>query len=137
MKKIILGYDDSEVAQRALERTEQLANAFGSEVIVTSVAPILTGAVRSGGPIDPTDPPAHHIEELKQAKTYLDGQGVKADYVAAIGHAAETIAQLAKDRDADLIVVGTHEQNAIRRLLGQSVSDSVSHRVHCDVLIVH
>jgi nucleotide-binding universal stress UspA family protein len=33
--------------------------------------------------------------------------------------------------------VGTHERNAIARLLGQSVSDSVAHKVHCDVLIVH
>ena len=137
MKKIILGYDDSEAAERALERTEQLARAFGSEVIVTSVAPVVTGAVRSGGPIDPTDPPARHVEELKHAKAYLDGQNVNADYVPAIGDPAETIAQIARERDADLIVVGAHHPGAIRRLLGPSVSDSVAHKVHCDVLIVH
>jgi nucleotide-binding universal stress UspA family protein len=135
VKKIILGYDDSDAAQRALERTEQLAKAFGSEVIVTSVAPVVTSI--QAGPIDPTDPPAHHVEELKHAKTYLDGRGLQADYVPAVGHPAETIAQLAKERDADLIVVGTDEPSAIRRLLGQSISDSVAHRVHCDVLIVH
>jgi nucleotide-binding universal stress UspA family protein len=137
VKKIIVGYDDSDAAKRALERTEQLAKAFGSGVIVTSVAPVVTGAVRSGGPIDPTDPPEHHVEELKHAKTYLDGQGVQADYIPALGHPAETIAQLARERDADLIVVGAHESSAIRRLLGPSVSDSVAHKVRCDVLIVH
>jgi nucleotide-binding universal stress UspA family protein len=135
VKKIILGYDDSDAAQRALERTEQLAKAFDSEVIVTSVAPVVSSI--QAGPIDPTDPPAQHVEELKHAKTYLDGRGLQADYVPAVGHPAETIAQLAKERDADLIVVGTDEPSAIRRLLGQSISDSVAHKVHCDVLIVH
>ena len=55
----------------------------------------------------------------------------------ALGHPADTIAELAKERDADLIVVGTHEPNAIARLFGQSVSETVAHKVHCDVLIVH
>jgi nucleotide-binding universal stress UspA family protein len=137
MKKIVLGYDESEAAKRALERTAQLAKAFGSELIVTSVAPVVTSTARSGGPIDPTDTPADHVEELKHAKSYLEGEGLQADYVAAIGHPAETIAELARDRQADLIVLGTHEPSAIARLFGQSVTDSVAHRVHCDVLVVH
>jgi nucleotide-binding universal stress UspA family protein len=137
MKKIVLGYDESEAAKHALERVTQIAKAFGSEVIVTSVAPAMTSIGRSVGPIDPTDPPSAHIEELKHAQTYLEGEGLAADYVPALGRPADTIAQLAGERGADLIVVGTHERNAIARLLGQSVSDSVAHKVHCDVLIVH
>lgn len=136
MKRIVLGYDESDAAKRALERAAQLAKAFDSELIVTSVAPVVTSAVRSGGPIDPTDPPSEHVEELKHAQSYLEGQGIRADYLPGIGHPAETIAQLASDRDADLIVVG-HHHHGIGRLLGQSVSDSVAHRVHCDVLLVN
>ena len=48
MKKIVLGYDDSEASQRALERAAQLVKAFDSELVVTSVAPIMTGIGRSG-----------------------------------------------------------------------------------------
>jgi nucleotide-binding universal stress UspA family protein len=136
MKKIVLGYDESEAAKRALERAAQIAKAFDSELIVTSVAPVMTNIGRSAGPVDPTDPPSAHIEELKHAKTYLDGEGLQADYVPALGHPADTIVALAEERDADLIVLGTH-QTAIGRLLGQSVSESVAHKVHCDVLIVH
>jgi nucleotide-binding universal stress UspA family protein len=137
MKRIVLGYDESEPAKRALERAAELAKAFDSQLIVTSIAPITTNIGRSAGPIDSTDPPSAHIEELKHARTYLEGQGLQAEYAPGIGHPAETIAQLAKDREADLVVLGTREPSVIARLFGQSVSESVAHMVHCDVLIVH
>jgi len=136
MKTIVLGYDDSEASQRALERAATLAKAFGSELVVTSVAPIMTSIGRSAGPVDPTDPPAKHADELAHAKEFLLGQGVGADIQPAVGNPADTIVELAQERGADLIVVGTHGPNVLERLLGQSVSESVSHKAHCDVLIV-
>jgi nucleotide-binding universal stress UspA family protein len=136
MKKIILGYDDSAAAERALERAAELTKAFGAELIVTSIAPIMTNIGRSAGPGDPTDPPSAHFAELKQAQSYLEQQDVTAEYLGGLGHPADTIADLAKERGADLIVVG-HHHSGISRLLGQSVSDSVAHKVHCDVLLVH
>ena len=79
-----------------------------------SVAPVTTHIGRSAGPIDSTDPPEAHIQELKHAQTYLEGQGVKADYAPAIGHPAETIAQVAKDRGVDLVILGTKEHIEFR-----------------------
>jgi nucleotide-binding universal stress UspA family protein len=137
MKTILIGYDEGEASKRALERGAQFAKAFDSQLIVTSVAPITTNIGRSAGPIDPTDPPEAHIQELKHAQTYLEGEGIKADYAPAIGHPAETIAQVAKERGVDLVILGTKEPGLIARLFGQSVSESVSHRVHCDVMFVH
>ena len=137
MKTILIGYDEGEASKRALERGAQLAKAFDSQLIVTSIAPITTNIGRSAGPIDPTDPPEAHIQELKHAQTYLEGQGVKADYAPGIGHPAETIAQVAEERGADLVILGTKEPGLIARLFGQSVSETVSHHARCDVLVVH
>jgi len=42
MKTIVLGYDDSPEAARALQRTTELASALGARVLVTSVAPVMS-----------------------------------------------------------------------------------------------
>ncbi len=56
MKTIVVGYDESEPAKNALARAADLATAFGSTVVVTSVAPVLVGSREMGG-VDPVDPP--------------------------------------------------------------------------------
>ena len=137
IQTIIVGYDETEPARRALERAAQLARAFGAKLVVTSVAPPLLGASRSGGPIDPTDTPADHREQLAHARDALAELGLEAELVPALGDPAHTIVELAADRHADLIVVGTREPSVLERVLGQSVSSSVAHHTHSDVLIVH
>jgi nucleotide-binding universal stress UspA family protein len=137
MKTILIGYDETEPSKRALERSVELAEKFGSKLIVTSVAPVLIGSTRSAGPIDPVDSVDRHKEELADARAFLEGRKVAAEYVPAVGEPADTIVELADERHVDLIVVGTREPNVLERLLGQSVSQSVSRQAHCDVLIVH
>ena len=137
MKTIVVGYDETEPSKRALDRAAELGQAFGAKLIVTSVAPVMVSIGRSAGAIDPTDTPAEHVAELEHARAHLEGKGLDVELVPAIGEPADTIVDVADERHADLVVVGTREPNVIERLLGQSVSQSVSRHAHCDVLIVH
>ena len=137
LKTIVVGFDDTEPARRALERAADLAEAFGAKLVVTSVAPILIGVGRTGGPIDPVDSPDKHRKELQDARELLEARSIGVEFVPALGEPADMIAELADDRDADLIVVGTREPGILERLLGQSVSERVAHQAHRDVLIVH
>jgi nucleotide-binding universal stress UspA family protein len=138
MSTIVVGYDQTPGSQRALERAATLGKALGSKLVVISVTPLMISTGRSGGPIDPTDPPEKHAAELEAARTYLESQGISdAKYQPAVGEPPDAIVQLADELGAEMIVVGVRERGLINRLLGASVSESVSHHAHCDVLIVH
>ncbi|HKO28255.1 MAG TPA: universal stress protein [Solirubrobacteraceae bacterium] len=137
MSTIVVGYDQTPGSQRGLERAATLAKALGAKLVVTSVAPLMVSIGRSGGPVDPTDTPEMHAKELEAARSYLEGQGITAEYRPAVGEPADAIVELADQVGAEMIVVGTREPNLIQRLTGQSVSESVTHHAHCDVLIVH
>ena len=135
--RILVAYDDSESARRALERTAEIAKAFDSEILVTSVAPLLVGSPRAAGPVDPVDSPARHAEELEAARAMLRERGIDAELVPATGDPAGAIAMIADEREADLVVVGTREPGIAERVLRHSVSAEVARRVHRDLLIVH
>ncbi len=137
MHTIVVGYDSTEASARALDRAGDIASAFGSTVVVTSVAGVLTGTSRGGGSVDPTDPAEEHDALLEAARAKLAERGIEASSVLGVGHPADAIVQLAEERGADLVVVGTREPGFWERMLGNSVSASVQRQARCDVLIVH
>jgi nucleotide-binding universal stress UspA family protein len=135
MKTIVVGYDETEPARRALDRAAELTAALGSQLIVTSVAPVLVGS-REMGAVDPTDPPEQHQAELETAKAFLGGRGIEGKYEMTVGDPATAIVELADRVEADLIIVGTRQPSLISSLLGLSVSGAVKRKAHCDVLTV-
>jgi nucleotide-binding universal stress UspA family protein len=137
MKRILVAYDDTDPARRALERAAELAQAFDSEVIVASVAPLLVSSPRAAGPVDPVDSPARHADELDTARALLSERGIAAQTVAATGDPAGAIVMIAEEREADLVVVGTREPGLVERIMRHSVSAEVARHVRRDLLIVH
>ena len=137
MKTIVVGYDDTDGSKRALERAAEIAGAFGGRLIVTSVAPVQYYAMRSRGPVGPGETVQDHRDLLEHARSALEGKGIEADYVWAAGEPGDTIVEVADERNADLIVVGTREPGIVERLIGGSVSQEVAREAECDVLIVH
>ncbi len=137
MKTIVVAYDETEPAKRALARAADLTKTFEATLIVTSVAPVVLSSPRGAGPVDPADSPDRAREELASAEAFLAERGVTAELQVAVDDPADAIVALAEARDADLIVVGTREPGMIDRLFRGSVSAAVSRQAHCDVLIVH
>jgi nucleotide-binding universal stress UspA family protein len=134
MNTILLAYDGEPATEHALQRAGMLAKALGSRLIVVTVDPVERNVIR-GGPV--VENPEQYTADLDRARAYLAEEGVEADYVEAPGEPADVIAELAHERAADLVVVGTHGRTLIERLLGQSVSHAVVEKTRADVLIVH
>lgn len=131
METIVIGFDDTEPAKRALLRASELARILGARLVVTSVAPVeeLTGST-DGGAADVDLP------ELARARMLLEERGVEAEYQPALGEVPDAIVEVAEKRGADLIVLGTREPGVVDRMLGHSVSHAVLRMAKCDVLVV-
>jgi nucleotide-binding universal stress UspA family protein len=137
IRTVLIGYDETEVSRRALERAAELGSALEARLIVTSVAPVATSAAARSIGADPVETAADHRAELAEAHRYLEGRGLTAEYIEAVGHEAESILEAAREQAADMIVLGARDLSWVQRLLGQSVADAVAHGARCDVLIVH
>ena len=133
MERIVVGYDGSEHARKALARAAEIAN--GATLAVVSAANVrgfLGGAV---SPVDPADIEAR-TQALAEARQYIESHDVKADFIEGTGNPGDVLVQEAEETKADLIIVGTRGQNAARRVALGSVSTNVVHHAPCDVLIV-
>jgi nucleotide-binding universal stress UspA family protein len=115
-----------------------LAKALDAKVIVASIAPGLRGYGHGMGVVDPVDTPERHEAEVKEAAARLEELGVTSvETSTGIGDPAGAILKLAEDRGADLIVVGAHDGGALSRFFEGSPGDTIVHKAHTDVLVVH
>ncbi len=161
MNAIVVGYDGSQGAERALARAADIAEAFGAPLVVVCVettsvptpmsepvGPVLIPGGASGPvpavPFPESQAPARvpQPEELarrhlEHARTGLAGRKVQAEYIAEVGNAADRLLDVAEQHDADLIVVGSREHGFLDRLLGSTVDETLARRAGRDVMLVH
>jgi nucleotide-binding universal stress UspA family protein len=150
---IVAGYDGDSVAERALDRAAMYANALQTTLVVVAVEPVLLNAglelapaaIAGGPPIVAPWPPEGAEEEVHKdwderllaARDRLQGRGVDVEFVHCAGDPTEELIRVARERDAQLLVVGAHQKGFLDRLLAGSVSESVVRKAACDVLVVH
>jgi nucleotide-binding universal stress UspA family protein len=142
---IIVGYDDQPAAQRALERALATAKSSDAAIVVVAVEemPLDPEGPQNFGTLD--DSPATMIplvvppeldRLLQHAKTQVEAAGVEGDYVWAAGNPAITIADVAEDRNASLVVLGAHHHGFMARLLGADVAGEVKRRLTAEIVVV-
>lgn len=133
IESVVVAYDGSEPARRALDRTAEIVRD-STTVTVVSVVP---QRVTSLGP-EPLDPAAvdEHAAQLADARAHLATRGVTARGVEGYGDPALVILEQAKENRADLVVVGSNDKSLVQRILQGSVSTELVHRADCDVLVV-
>ena len=76
------------------------------------------------------------VESLKSRCQIAMDAGVQAEYTQTVGKPGKTICDLAKNWEADLILMGRRGYSALGELVLGSVSQYVVHHGPCSVLIV-
>lgn len=132
---ILLPTDFSEQSEAAAARAAELAKSCGARLSVLHVVDYAPpGYIR-------VDAPEASAQELADR-----ARGALADWTkklglettnqwVEVGPSKREILKIAKDNDVDLIVLGSHGERGLTRLLG-STTNAVLHEAHCDVLSV-
>ena len=129
--KILVGYDGSEAARRALVHAAQLVGRGGTVDVINVItaqpvsARIETLSDRERG---------RQRKLLQEAKMVLGEWEVGMTPVKAVGDPAAEIRTAAAESGAGIVVVG--RGSGLRRLIHGSVSTRLVRQAPCDVLVV-
>jgi len=142
--KILLATDGSKYSEAATQSVGSGFRTQGTEVLVLQVVePLVFSTPPQMAHGYAPEMAARLQDKLKQAKEsvartaeILRKAGFKVDSRVAESEIRTGILDIAGDWHADLIVLGSHGEKALRKFLLGSVAEFVARHAHCSVLIV-
>jgi nucleotide-binding universal stress UspA family protein len=142
--RIVAGTDFSDPALPAIKAAADEAGRVGGELIVVHSLDLVWSlaaypAMAFGGV--PFNVSQEQIKELEgiaaqRLEESLKELNVAGETVVTTGAAGTALVDIASERTADLIVVGTIGRTGLRRALLGSVAETVARKAPCSVLIV-
>ena len=134
-KKIVFATDGSKYSAVAIDKAIAFAQSYGGELIVVSVVDV-PAEFYAEAPKAAEDMIHKAKEYVAEVKKKALAAGVKAETYVGEAEAYEAITNLAKDRSANMIIIGSHGRTGLRRLLMGSVAEKVIGLAPCPVLVV-
>ena len=133
-KNILVPFDGSKYAEKALLYAANLAKEYGSKVTVIHVAIKKVYPLAETAVVIDTEKEGQEI--LKNSESQAKALDITAEYALVIGNPADEILKYATNNKIDLIVMGSRGLSDIKAFFLGSVSKKVSQRAECPVLIV-
>lgn len=143
MRNLVLATDFSAPADLALARALAVARQQHAHLTIAFVeTPADAAAISSEAEMAALEMASLQSEMLAYEERELairiaraEAAGVSVSGVRKIGEPEETIAEIARELDAELIVCGTHGRTGVRRFFLGSVAERLSRLAHKSVLV--
>jgi nucleotide-binding universal stress UspA family protein len=137
-KTILLCYDGSREGQAVLDEGAELALRFEADTHLLAVIPpnageVIAEALAAEIPFAETRRAAEEI--LRQGIEHLEARGLKANGHLVEGPAVEQIALMAREIDADLVVLGHRHRGPLQRWWQNSVGSTLLDVSPCSILV--
>jgi nucleotide-binding universal stress UspA family protein len=133
---VVIATDGSESAEQAVVAGARVARTLGTKAVLVYVRPAI-------GPLgEPyyqeklSEQMAYAETALERAQTLARQEGCEADAEILEGNPPDQVVELARVRNAPVIVVGSRGLGAVAGALLGSVSSAIIHRADRPVLVV-
>jgi nucleotide-binding universal stress UspA family protein len=146
LRRLLVPVDGSPGGALGLAAAAGLARAAQARLILLIVAPRIPEyayALASATPGSVSLDPSWEQDGLCAAQTYVDGlsdrlrrHGLEVEGRARLGEPATTIIDMARDVDADLVVMSTHARTGLARAVLGSVTDRVVSSADRPVMVI-
>lgn len=138
---IVCPVDLSPASAPALHRARALARWYEAELLVLHALPVVVpvSALPPGPAIEPLGGPVSleaTAEELRAFVAFELGADEPAVPLVQVGPTVTAVVDVARERGADLIVMGTHGRGGFRHAVLGSTAESVLRDAPCPVLTV-
>lgn len=135
-RKILVGFDGSTHAEKALEVALSLAQSLDSKILLVAVArpPEPATMVELDAELD--NAREHFQAAFARAVEHARGMEVEVKTDVMAGHPAQQLVHRAEIDHCDLIVLGRRGTSTFQKMLVGSVSEKVMRYAHCPVLVV-
>ena len=134
-KRIVTGSDGSRFSTMATNKAISFATAYGGSLAVLSVVDV-PSELYAEAPQAVEDLIRKAKEYTAAVKAQAEAAGISVATFIGESEADEAIINLAKEQNANMIVVGSHGRTGLRRLLMGSVTEKVIGNAACPVLVV-
>lgn len=139
LKRILVPIDFSDASDKALSYAVAFARQFQAKILLLHVVHVSYTAGEYG-PIDVPVLEEQLTEAAKRKLTEIASEKVPADLLegtaVCTGPAVNEIAEVAKERHTDLIILSTHGYTGLKRVMLGSVTENVVRHAPCPVLVV-
>jgi nucleotide-binding universal stress UspA family protein len=149
IKKVLIGIDNSKIAEHAAEYGFELARAFKARVglvhviepatmpLTSNVDPMLGGTMQDmAADVELADIQNEASKRIVDSIIQKFGNDVSVTHFTEFGDTADGIIEASKEFNADVIVVGTHSRTGLDRFLMGSVAEHVVRHATIPVLVV-
>jgi nucleotide-binding universal stress UspA family protein len=134
-ERILVALDGSKYSEKALEQAISMSKVCNSILFAISVVDLYTETLEVAPRLEEKlSKEAGQI--LERAKDKAEKEGIQCETIVHIGpYPHKFIVQEAKEKNIDLIMLGTHGRTGLKKLLMGSVTKRVIGYAPCSVMI--
>jgi nucleotide-binding universal stress UspA family protein len=137
LKRILVPHDFSETSDAAVKYAIALGRTFGASLLFLHVGDRARYDLETEFPLGLESELRDAMRErLQEILTPAEQAELMPDFDVRAGHPARVIVEYAKEREADLIVMGTHGRTMVSHAILGSVAENVVRIAECPVLTV-